>query len=156
MRLLRQALEQAQHQAALCLCRCRNSPTLGEAHLRAGRLEEAHTLAAHALAYFRTHQERGREANTLRLLGELPHIVLPRQSQRPSASYRQALALAEALGMRPLRARCHRGLGTLYATTGQRGRACTELATAVEMYRGMAMTFWLPETEAALAQVEGR
>jgi hypothetical protein len=24
------------------------------------------------------------------------------------------------------------------------------------MYRGMDMTFWLPETEAALAQVEGR
>jgi hypothetical protein len=24
------------------------------------------------------------------------------------------------------------------------------------MYRDMAMTFWLPETEAALAQVEGR
>jgi hypothetical protein len=27
---------------------------------------------------------------------------------------------------------------------------------AMEIYRGMDMTFWLPETEAALAQVEGR
>jgi hypothetical protein len=26
----------------------------------------------------------------------------------------------------------------------------------MEIYRGMDMTFWLPETEAALAQVEGR
>ena len=28
------------------------------------------------------------------------------------------------------------------------------LTTAIEMYRAMAMTFWLPEAEAALAQVE--
>ena len=48
------------------------------------------------------------------------------------------------------------GLGMLYATTGQREQARRELTTAIEMYRSMEMTFWLPETEAALAQVEGR
>jgi hypothetical protein len=72
------------------------------------------------------------------------------------ASYQQALALAEALGMCPLVAHCHRGLGTLYATTGQREQARTELSTAIEMYRAMEMTFWLPQTGAALAQVEER
>jgi hypothetical protein len=45
---------------------------------------------------------------------------------------------------------------TLYATTGQREQAHTALSTAIEMDRDMEMTFWLPETEAALAQVEGR
>ena len=35
--------------------------------------------------------------------------------------YRQALALAEALAMRPLQAHCHHGLGTLYTTTGAAG-----------------------------------
>ena len=80
--------------------------------------------------------------------------MLPRQIEPAAASYRQALALAEALGMRPLQAHCHRGLGTLYAATGQREQARTALSTAIEMYRGMEMTFWLPETEAALAQVE--
>jgi hypothetical protein len=40
--------------------------------------------------------------------------------------------------------------------TSQREQARAELSIAMEMYRGMAMTFWLPETEAALAQVEGR
>jgi hypothetical protein len=30
-----------------------------------------------------------------------------------------------------------------------------EFSTAVAMYRAMDMTFWLPQTEAALAQVEG-
>ena len=74
-----------------------------------------------------------------------------RQAEAPTS---QALALAEELGMRPLQAHCHRGLGTLYATTGQREQARTELSTAIEMYRAMEMTFWLPQTEAALAQVE--
>jgi hypothetical protein len=58
--------------------------------------------------------------------------------------------------MHPLQAHCHRGLGTLYATIGQREEARAALSTAIDMYRAMEMTFWLPETEAALAQVEGR
>jgi hypothetical protein len=32
----------------------------------------------------------------------------------------------------------------------------TELSAAVELYRSMAMTFWMPQVEAALAEVEGR
>ena len=70
--------------------------------------------------------------------------------------YRQALALAEELGMRPLQAHCHRGLGTLYATIGKGVQARAELSMAIEMYQTMEMTFWLPQAEAALAQVEGR
>lgn len=62
--------------------------------------------------------------------------------------------MAEERGMRPLQAHCHRGLGTLYATMGRREQAYIELATAIEMYTSMEMTFWLPQTEAALAQVE--
>jgi predicted ATPase len=67
----------------------------------------------------------------------------------------QALALAEALGMRPLQAHCHRGLGTLHAKTGRPEQAHTELVVAIDLYRAMEMTFWLPQAEAALAQVEG-
>ena len=72
------------------------------------------------------------------------------------AHYRPALALAEELGMRPLQAHCHHGLSTLYAMVGQRAQARAALTTALEMYRAMDMTFWLPEAEAALAQVEVR
>jgi Flp pilus assembly protein TadD len=68
--------------------------------------------------------------------------------------YRQAITLAEELGMCPLQAHCHRGLGTLYAMIGQQEQARTELSTAIALYRAMDMTFWLPQTEAALAQVE--
>jgi uncharacterized protein HemY len=66
-----------------------------------------------------------------------------------------ALALAEALGMRPLVAHCHRGLGTLYAKTGRLEQARAALATAIALYRAMEMTFWLPQAEASLAEVEG-
>ena len=62
-------------------------------------------------------------------------------------------APAEDLGMRPLQAHCHLGLGTLYAQTGQRERARAALTTAIELYRAMEMTFWLPQAEATLAQV---
>lgn len=65
-------------------------------------------------------------------------------------------ALAEELGLRPLVAHCHYGLGTRYATFRQWEQARTELSTAIEMYTSMAMTFWLPQTEAALAQVAAR
>jgi hypothetical protein len=58
--------------------------------------------------------------------------------------------------MRPLQAHCHRGLGTLYATTGPEEQARAALSAAIEMYQSLDMTFWLPQTEAALAQVEGR
>ena len=66
------------------------------------------------------------------------------------------LALADELGMRPLLAHCHLDLGTLYAATSQREQARTELSTAIALYRSMEMTFWLPQAEAALAQVEGQ
>ena len=58
--------------------------------------------------------------------------------------------------MRPLVAHCHLGLGTLYAKLGWQEQASPELSTAIALYRAMDMTFWLPQAEAALAQVEGR
>ena len=58
--------------------------------------------------------------------------------------------------MRPLQAHCHRSLGPPYAMTDQVEQARAALSTAVDLYQAMEMTFWLPETEAALAQVEGR
>ena len=127
---------------------------LGEAHLLVGRLEEAQALAERALALTREHQERGNRRMPCASSATLRRSVSPRRSSPPKPTTSQALALAEELGMRPLQAHCHRGLGTLYAATGQREQARTALSTAIEMYRAMEMTFWLPETEAALAQVD--
>jgi tetratricopeptide (TPR) repeat protein len=153
--LLTQALEQTKGTELFGderLCRL----SLGEAQLLAGDLEEAHALAEGVLTLTRKHQERGNQAYALRLLGDIAARREPPESALAEAHYRQALALAEELGMRPLQAHCYRGLGTLYAQMGQREQARTELATAIEMYQSMEMTFWLPQTEAVLAQVEGR
>jgi hypothetical protein len=43
----------------------------------------------------------------------------------------------------------------LSSQAAQPERARAELHTAIALYREMAMTFWLPQAEAALAQVEG-
>jgi Flp pilus assembly protein TadD len=80
----------------------------------------------------------------------------PSEVEPAEAHYQQALALAEQLGMRPLQAHCHLGLGILYAKVGQQETARTEISAAIKLYRAMEMTFWLPQAEAALAQVEGR
>jgi tetratricopeptide (TPR) repeat protein len=127
---------------------------VGEAALLAGRLEAAHTHAVQALTLACERQERGHQAYALRLLGEIVARHAPPEAEQADAHYRQALALAEELGMRPLQAHCHRGLGTLYAATGQREQARAELSMAITMYQAMEMTFWLPQAEAALAQVD--
>jgi Flp pilus assembly protein TadD len=76
------------------------------------------------------------------------------KAERAEGYFRQALTLADELGMRPLQAHCHMGLGTLYAKTVMREAARAELATAIELYRAMDMTFWLPQAEASLASLE--
>jgi class 3 adenylate cyclase/tetratricopeptide (TPR) repeat protein len=154
VRLLERTLEQTTQSGRTQLPR-RLLP-LSEVYLSTGRIEEAKTLADRALEHAHSHEERGYEAHALRLLGDIARHRHSSEVAQAQASYRQALALAEPLGMRPLQTHCHRSLGTLYAMTGQREQARAELSTAIDMYRAMAMTFWLPETEAALAQVEGR
>jgi tetratricopeptide (TPR) repeat protein len=150
--LLTQAMEQAMI-AESPRARVSRSLPLGEAYLLAGHVEEAHALAKRALALFCTHQRRGHQANALRLLGEIAARREPPEVAQAEDHYRQALSLAEALGMRPLQAHCHRGLGTLYAKISQAEQARAALSAAIDLYRAMDMTFWLPQTEAALAQV---
>jgi class 3 adenylate cyclase/tetratricopeptide (TPR) repeat protein len=132
---------------SVCLAR------LSEAYLLARRPEDAHRLALHTLEFSRTHKERGQQAHALRLLGAIAAHRGPPEVIQAAAHYRQALALAEELGMRPLQAHCHLGLGKLYATIGRQDEARAELSTAIDLYKAMEMTFWLPQAEAALAQV---
>jgi tetratricopeptide (TPR) repeat protein len=151
--LLTQAIEQPTGRI-LALYQALPQLSLGEASLRYGRLEEAHVLAARALAHARAHQERGNQAYALRLLGEIAAHQAPLAIESAEHHYQQALTLAEELGMRPLVAHCHHGLGRLYCQTDRHELARTALAAASELYRAMDMTFWLPETKAALARVE--
>jgi class 3 adenylate cyclase/tetratricopeptide (TPR) repeat protein len=127
--------------------------SLSEAFWLTGRPHMALMVAHNAVQSFRTHKEQGHQGWALRLLGEVHSRLEPPAIQAAEAFYCQALALADELSMRPLQAHCHRGLGTLYAKISQQ-EARTELARAIEMYRTMDMTFWLPEAEAMLAQME--
>jgi class 3 adenylate cyclase/tetratricopeptide (TPR) repeat protein len=129
---------------------------LSEAYLRLGRLDEGLAVALRGLEVYRERAQRGEQAWALRLLGEIYAHRQPPEARLAEAAYREALALAEELGMRPLQAHCHRGLGTLYGKVGRQDQARDELSTAIDLYGAMAMTFWLPQAEAALAQVEGR
>ena len=125
---------------------------LSEVCRLAGRGGEAWQHARQALDLARQHNERGNEALALHQLGVVHAHADPPDVAQAEAYYQQALALAEELGMRPLQAHCHRGLGMLYVTIGQQEQARAALTTAIERYRAMDMTFWLPQAEAALAQ----
>src|SRR5262249_2576376 len=129
---------------------------LSEVCRLAGSGEEAWQYARQALDLARQQKARGEGGLALHQLGVVHAHTKPSDAPQAEAHYRQALALAEELGMRPLQAHCHRGLGMLYAATGQREQARAELSTAIEMYQAMEMTFWLPETEAALTPVKER
>jgi tetratricopeptide (TPR) repeat protein len=130
-----------------------NAVTCGEAYLLAGDVDEAYRLAQRALANTRHRKSRGEEARTLWLFGEIAMRRDPPDVVSAATFYQQALALAEELGMRPLQAHCHCGLGTLYAQTGRGAQARTTLAAPIALYRAMEMTFWLPQVEATLAHV---
>jgi class 3 adenylate cyclase/tetratricopeptide (TPR) repeat protein len=129
---------------------------LSEVCRLAGRGEEAGQHARQALDLARQHKERANEAVALHQLGVVHAHADPPDTEQAEAYYQQALALAEELGMRPLMAHCHRGLGRLYGRTGRGEKARAALTTAIALYRAMDMTFWLPQAEAAQAQVEGR
>ena len=127
---------------------------LSEVCRLAGRGEEAGQHAHQALDLARQQKERGEEALALHQLGVVHARATPLDAALAEAYYQQALALAEELGMRPLQAHCHHGLGMLYSQTGRCEEARAALTTAIDLYRAMDMTFWLPQAEAALAQVE--
>jgi tetratricopeptide (TPR) repeat protein len=146
--LLEQALEQA-----ASIARGWQSPViinLGQGYLLAERAEDAMRLAERALDLTRERKERGFEARALWLLGEITSHQDLREVEKAEAHYRQAMALATELGMRPLVAHCHLGLGKLYRGAGKREPAREHLTTATTMYREMDMRFWLEQAEAEL------
>jgi tetratricopeptide (TPR) repeat protein len=129
---------------------------LSETYLRAGRLHDALPITQHALDQSRERKEQGHQDYALYLVGDIAMHHDPPEIDQAETHYHQALTLANKLGMRPLQAHCHRALGILYRHAGQCKQAHAELSTAIEVYRDMEMTFWLPETEAALTELQGK
>jgi tetratricopeptide (TPR) repeat protein len=126
---------------------------LAEGYFLAGRLDEATGSAMSALDLARGLKERGFEGWTLRLLGEIHAHRDPLDVKQAEDSFRQALALGTELGMRPLVAHCHLGLGKLHRRTGQREQAQDHVTTATTMYREMDMGFWLEKAETEVGKL---
>jgi len=122
----------------------------GMTYLSAGRMDEAAIHAQEALALTRRLKARAAEAYALCFAGD---VASAGGAEDAPGYYREALALAGELGMRPLVAHCHFGLGALHRRTGEREQAQEHLTTATTMYREMGMTYWLEKAEAEMIEL---
>jgi tetratricopeptide (TPR) repeat protein len=120
---------------------------LAEACGMDGLYKEAREYGSRALSLTRERRERGFETYALRALGDLESCAPHFQAEAAESFYREATAQARELGMRPLIAHCHLGLGKLSRRTGQREQAQEHLTIATTMYREMDMRFWLEQAE---------
>ena len=149
--LLCDAVEQTASRRPSDEARC--ATYLSAAYLRAGRTAEARELAERTLALSLRRSERSTEALIRHVLGEI-EAETPHGGDLAAAGshYSAGMSLAEGLGMRPLVAHCHLGLGKLSWRTGQRDQAREHLTTATTRYREMGMTYWLLEAEGILRE----
>ena len=119
---------------------------LARACLVLGRLDDARRLVDRAVEF--SGGRPGVMTYALHLRGDIATHSDRFDAETGEAHYRQALALAEPRGMRPVVAHCHFGLGKLYQRIGKREQAREHLATATTMYREMDMSFYLKQAEA--------
>jgi tetratricopeptide (TPR) repeat protein len=123
---------------------------LSEAYLEAGRDQDASALAARALDLAVEHRSRGDQAWALRLGGEIASRRHAPDFNQAEDQYGRAFLLAEELGMRPLVAHCHLGLGKLHRRVGDRAKSEEQLTAAAVSYRELDMGYWLERTEAEM------
>jgi tetratricopeptide (TPR) repeat protein len=116
---------------------------LGEGYLLLGQSEEALDRAGRALELTRKRGERGNEGWSLRLTADALSVLRPRSQLEIADSYRSALAIAEELGMAPLRAHCHLGLGRLEKRARRPAEAARHHGIARQLLEAMGMTRWL-------------
>jgi tetratricopeptide (TPR) repeat protein len=126
---------------------------LAQAYLLIGKREEADLIASQALDTSQRHAERGREAEALYVLGEIGLSTIPMDITKVQDHYRQSMVLADEIGLRPLLAHCHVGLGKLYQRTGNPQQAKEHLTNGVAMMRDMQMGLWLERAEAELKEL---
>jgi hypothetical protein len=126
---------------------------LAEALLATDCPADARRHGERALTLARERGERGHEAYALRLLSEIAARNDPLDIGKADAGFRATLTLATELGMRPLIAHCHLGLGNLSRQTGRREQAAEHLATATSMYGEMDMQFWFQKAETGIREL---
>jgi tetratricopeptide (TPR) repeat protein len=119
---------------------------LGEAQLARDRAEDASRAGREALDFARAGGLRGFEVYALRLLGEVAARSGPGREGEAAALFQSVIALATELGMRPLVAHGHLGLGRLGART-----RVENFKEAARLFSEMDMPFWRQLAERELA-----
>jgi DNA-binding SARP family transcriptional activator/tetratricopeptide (TPR) repeat protein len=117
-----------------------------------GRLEEALERARRARDLAADAGERANEARALHLLAALESDAEPSSFATAAARYERPLALATALGMRPLLARCHLDVGTLPHSPKDEPEVRSHLLAAVALFQEIDAPYWLDKAETALAK----
>jgi class 3 adenylate cyclase/tetratricopeptide (TPR) repeat protein len=138
------------HEVGINAYLARWTTLLGEGLLITGDAEQATRIGERALELARAHGERGHQAAALRLLADLAAAADPPRLAVATERYSAAIALAEELGLRPLLARAHLGLGQLHRRGGQGQAAEAHLATAVVLFSDLGMRTWLDRSEPEL------
>jgi len=111
---------------------------LSEGHLLSGDLDRSRETAMRALGLARDRTEPGMESWVYCLLGDIA-CAAGTDADTAEQSYRDAMSLAQPLGLRPLLARGYLGLGKLHRQTGKRQEARQHLTTAWTMFEEMDM-----------------
>jgi tetratricopeptide (TPR) repeat protein len=110
---------------------------ISEAYALAGRHDRALDAGTRALQLATLHEERANQAYSLRVLAQLERDRGDRE--RAEQRFDEALRLARELGMRPLEARCRRGLSLLLTADGKVEEAAEQESMATTSAASMKL-----------------
>ena len=127
---------------------------LAEVYHLKGQTKKAINNLEKAFEIFKQKGERGFGAWALYHMAKIQSQGESEQVQQATQSFRQAKKQAVELGMRPLLAHCHNGLGQVYIIEGKTSDARSELATALDLYRSMGMDHWMPQVQSAFKEIK--
>jgi tetratricopeptide (TPR) repeat protein len=120
---------------------------IADAYLTIGSVADAVGSAERALQIARRGGERASEAWALRLQGEI--ALKGGQPDAAADLFRGALTAADALGMRWLQLRCHRGLSDAMRASRRQMEADAESAAAVALHQELGLSGAFPESFAS-------
>jgi tetratricopeptide (TPR) repeat protein len=125
---------------------------LADAYRANGKKELASEAATRALDVASSREEHTLEAWAMLVMAEVnAELDWLEQAEH---WYRRGLNQAAELSMLPLTAHCHMGLGRLYLKIGNSEGACSEIEAAINLYRSMGMSYWLPQAESTFARIK--
>jgi len=125
---------------------------LADAYRANGEKELASETATRALDVASSREERTLEAWAILVMAKV-NADMGRLEQAMDW-YQRGLNQAAELSMLPLTAHCHMGLGQLYLKREHSEEARLEIEAAIDLYRSMGMSYWLPQAKSTFAKIK--